>query len=1163
MSFFLNADETLTAANQETSWSTGDKTNLSENLKVAYNYMVKAELSSSERQNILNKYGEIIDTARELGHIDIVNPFIEDPYESEMGASLIDGDGPVPEEDRISAFHQKLEGLMQSDLNLAIALKDKGIDSIQNIEKQIKIDIQDAYNKFIDVKSRSTGYGTFGSFLGMGGAIFRDPIIATTLPISAMYSIPRNFLAAAGKIALMEAIIAGTAETAVQYGAGVNEYRQEMGLDGDGAKRIGYATLAGALGGPALFGFFKGIGKTIDVSKQGLGVIRTKLEDLPIQKLKAMYKEMAKKNPNLAKKDLDNFNPEQFAEETPFVKSVASDKEHVVRSNEVADYVNGTGKIETVNELPASPVRPKELSEYDGQITTYDPDDIIFEPQIFQYKTDGDVLGVSKKLADVTEWDQMSAGTVLVYEFAPITKFDVGTEIVIDNKGTRAVIEKKFGIGGEKAALDDLDSLIKLRVKTNDGKVGNINLKKAKEFNKGRKAIVDGHQRLGLAKRLKAQGQKPLLPAYTFREADGFLPEAAMVKGMLINLRNNTGSAVDAARVLRSKYNIDWNKVKASLPPRSRIVKNADGLTKLSDDAWGLFLNKNVNEDLASLVGNILDNKSLHNKVLATLMKRKFASLQEMDFVINSIKNSDTVKSQQETLFGTDFLEESLFFEKAQLISYVTSNKKRLKQAFETIVKSDKDLSAAGNILKKEQNIEQGIENAKILEKLNIIGSRVGELSDDLNRAAKILKEGNTTEAREAAQQAIQRAVERGDFDGNFVSGPIRDDAVEVPTRTISKIEEPEVLEEVVQEAKLFDDVHNNTTGIEKQADDFNNQFFGPDREPTQVRPITRDEQLLVDQIKVAEPTDANVIKYETSDLYLKKIEEANKVKFMTNERPGYVHDATADFWKTRDFGKNFGVGLENFIKKFYGTGSRLKEKKLLIIMGPTGAGKSTLEKQYKNLGAYLADSDEVKKALPEYEGGLNANGVHVESSFINAVIMRKAVENGDNIIYPTTGREGDKLQKTIKAFEDEGYNIQVANVEIEPNIAKLRNIARTFTQNRVISNNLLDESTVKNIKNNYIKIKDEYKVKNTTVKEASAGDATSIQESGRGISPRVFEEELEEIITRLDPETKIPGNRVINQETGETQVEELTIKNILDDEAQDAALIERLKDCV
>ena len=219
------------------------------------------------------------------------------------------------------------------------------------------------------------------------------------------------------------------------------------------------------------------------------------------------------------------------------------------------DLVNGTGKIETLNEPTIIPVKPKEITDYNSNIKTYDPDDLSFDPQTFQYKLDGDAQGVSRKLKDVTEWDQPSAGVALVYEYRD-----------------------------------------------------------------GRKVIVDGHQRLGLAKRLKLRGQKPKLPAYTFKEADGFIPDQVMVKGMLMNLRNNTGSAVDAARVLRSKFNVDWNKVKSSLPARSKIVKNAGGLSKLSDDAWGLFLNKNVNEDLAALVGSILDNKKIHNKVLASLM---------------------------------------------------------------------------------------------------------------------------------------------------------------------------------------------------------------------------------------------------------------------------------------------------------------------------------------------------------------------------------------------------------------------------------------------------------------------------------------------------------------------------------------------------------------
>ena len=50
--------------------------------------------------------------------------------------------------------------------------------------------------------------------------------------------------------------------------------------------------------------------------------------------------------------------------------------------------------------------------------------------------------------------------------------------------------------------------------------------------------------------------------------------------------------------------------------------------------------------------------------------------------------------------------------------------------------------------------------------------------------------------------------------------------------------------------------------------------------------------------------------------------------------------------WKTRDYG-NFGVGLENFIKKFYGSGATLKEKKLVIVMGPTASGKSSIIKNW------------------------------------------------------------------------------------------------------------------------------------------------------------------------------------------------------------------------
>ena len=355
-----------------------------------------------------------------------------------------------------------------------------------------------------------------------------------------------------------------------------------------------------------------------------------------------------------------------------------------------------------------------------------------------------------------------------------------------------------------------------------------------------------------------------------------------LVKGMMINLSLGTGTATDAAKVLRAGFDTDWNKIKKTLPPRSKIVKNAKGLSQLSNDAFGLLINKEVNEDLAALVGSLIENKKIHNKVLASLMNKRFANIQEMENVINSIKNSAVVKSEQETLFGTEFLEESLFFEKAQLISYITTNKKRLKQAFQTIVRSDKDLTAAGNVLKKEQNIEQGIENAKILEKLNILSTRVGELSDDLNAAAKILKEGKTAEARDAAQQAIQRAVERGDFDGTSVSGPVRNDAAETPTQSLSRTEEPKGFEQKLEEAKQFDDIQTSTKGVEKQTDELDNQLFEPP--PKKDKPETFEDEL-ENTIKSLDPETKipgnRVVDQETGEI---RVEETTIKKMLDDE---------------------------------------------------------------------------------------------------------------------------------------------------------------------------------------------------------------------------------------------------------------------------------------
>jgi len=321
------------------------------------------------------------------------------------------------------------------------------------------------------------------------------------------------------------------------------------------------------------------------------------------------------------------------------------------------------------------------------------------------------------------------------------------------------------------------------------------------EFKNGKKAVVDGHQRLGLAKRLSAQGKKIELLGYTFREADGISPQEAMVKGLMMNLRNGTGTSIDAAKILRAGFNSDYKKFANSLAPRSNLVKNTDGLIKLSDEAWGMVTNNKVLENLASRVGKFIDDKSLHANILKVLSKKKFNSLGEMELVLRQANNLPKTVTKQDNLFGTEFFAETLLVERSQLLTWAAKNLKRKSQAFRTIVENDKTLQKAGNKLNKLGNEEEKLLYEEILSRLEAVSLQHGELSNQLTRAAQLFKEGKRTDAEELFLQAIDDAAAQGDFRGIDVSGSSRINEAEIETQTISK-----KFEEDLTTNKLFDE---------------------------------------------------------------------------------------------------------------------------------------------------------------------------------------------------------------------------------------------------------------------------------------------------------------------------------------------------------------------
>lgn len=133
-------------------------------------------------------------------------------------------------------------------------------------------------------------------------------------------------------------------------------------------------------------------------------------------------------------------------------------------------------------------------------------------------------------------------------------------------------------------------------------------------------------------------------------------------------------------------------------------------------------------------------------------------------------------------------------------------------------------------------------------------------------------------------------------------------------------------------------------------------------------------------------------------------------------------------------------------VNTLYGTGASAKEKRLDIVTGGPGAGKSTniVKPLAEAHGSLIVDSDNAKQLLPEYNGGKGALEVHAESARINKDVMYRALGNGDNIVWPTVGKNADSLQRVIQAAKDKGYDVHLHHVEIAPEEAAARAASRT-----------------------------------------------------------------------------------------------------------------------
>jgi len=634
-------------------------------------------------------------------------------------------------------------------------------------------------------------------------------------------------------------------------------------------------------------------------------------------------------------------------------------------------------------------------------VSRFEVDELNVDAKAFQFKEGGDEFGVTERLKDVKTWDPVKAGTVVVYEQA-------------------------------------------------DGKL----------------FIADGHQRLGLAKRIKSQDPKQdvFLLGSVLREKDGISRDQAMVVAAMKNIAEGTGTVLDAVKVLRGDQ-----KLFKELPPRSALVRMARNIVNINDDeAFGLFKNGLVSPQQAAVVGRMIpEDATMQRAAMNVLAKAKPENDVQAESIVRQVMDSGTEKVNQESLFGNALEEESLYFERAKVLDNAVKILQRDKSAFNTIVKNQTKFESEGNQLARSANEQKIQKDGQAIQLIQTLANRRGQLSDDLTAAARVAKQsGQYNKATDSFVQSVRGAVDRGDFNGEILGDPGRTiDAPPqngtIPTRAVEKSLDD------------FDDPAG--LGSQKQMDQMEADMF---QQPPEVKPreaFQSDDELRNDLGNIIEQgADEAVV--DAHPAVTKAIEES-MARPETTTLPGY---GTDQFRQARSFNtlrlQELGVKLENTITGYtdaivalYKGARNLawkddeldlpvgkyinQDKRAAIVLGPPAAGKSTIANPIaRRMNAAIIDSDEAKKILPEYDGGIGANAVHEESSALAERVLNMALELGDNVVIPKVGGTVGSIEKLVNKLKEKGYSVDLVDMSVTYKNARNRMFLRFVKEGRLIN---------------------------------------------------------------------------------------------------------------
>lgn len=573
------------------------------------------------------------------------------------------------------------------------------------------------------------------------------------------------------------------------------------------------------------------------------------------------------------------------------------------------------------------------------------------------------------------------------------------------------------------------------------------------EYADGRRFIVDGHQRLALAKRILAKDPKQNIQlwGFLFRQVDGFLPEQIRAEASKKNLREGKKErgteVIEAAKLFR-----DDPKYMADMTLRTSIQKQGYNVAQLSSANFQTIINGVIPTNYAAIIGRLIpDDAGLQEAAIKVIAKTNPKNVVEAESIVRQVRESGAEQIKQTTLFGDEIISESYYLERAKLISRVTTALKKDKQAFQTLVKNAQELEDAGNVLARSENERRAFYDQTAIALVQTLANRRGALSDELTKAARLARStGKYDEAERMVLDAIRRGIANGDFEGINIG-----DAGATFQRSEESRTKPDRIDQAAEEF-----TEPGGIGAERQVNQLEEDIFGA-RADEPVDPAIQQRQEVGKLLDGGAPIE----EIEQHPAVVNALEEA-KVVQETHLMSGYGTEQ----WQTS---RTFKFDLEEVtgyleaVRRLYddakilayrNTGKDIPanpidfNKQATIIIGAPAAGKSSIAEPIAVARrAAIIDGDEAKKVMPEYGGGIGANAVHKESQVIINVVEALAKEDGANIVIPTVGANPDKIRSMIANLKDQGYTVAIIDAQVSAKESMIRMLRRFVSEGRLI----------------------------------------------------------------------------------------------------------------